>query len=243
MAHLVPQVLRVPIRGVLHDLKTVGREVGEHRGATDVEEGTDDPASPDRDSGQPAGPRPLNDPHENGLGLVLGGVAERDALGPGRPGDLLQGRMASEARRFLRGPAPEARDLDSDDVDRAVQTGRQGLDEGGIPVSLRSETMVNVTNAESERELGTEEDEGVQEGDGVRPPRDAYEDMLSRVDKPLAGYCRPHRGGQERGLRLMATSLMAHRRHSNPAGVTHPGARPRRTRPRTARASRWGRSA
>jgi hypothetical protein len=170
VAHLVPEELRVPIRAVLHDLEAVGREVDEHRGATDIQEGTDDPTSPRGDSGQPAGPGPLKDPHENGLGLILGGVAERDAPGPNRPRDLFQCRMASEARRFLGGPAPRARNLDSDDVGRAVQTGRQGLDEGGVPVSLGSETMVYVTDAELERELGTEEDERVQEGDGIRPP-------------------------------------------------------------------------
>ena len=197
VAHLVPEELRVTIRLVLHDLDTVGREVGEHRGATDVEQGPDDPASPHRDPCEPTGPGPLKDPHENGLGLIVGGVAEGDALGPKRSGDLAQRRVASEAGGLLGRPASRAGDLDPDDAGGTVQAGRQGLDERGVPVCLGSKTVVYVTDGEPEREFGAEKDERVQEGDRVGAARNPYEDVVSRVDEPVTDQGRPHGRGQE----------------------------------------------
>src|SRR5262249_18363856 len=116
------------------------------------------------------------------------------------------------------------------------------LDERGVAVRLCSEAVVNVAYHETEGTLGSEENEGVQEGNRVRAARNAYEEIVSRIEEP-ADHGLPQRGGQARRRRSRSCPGTGHRRDSTPAVVTPPGGQPRRTRPRTSRASRWERSA
>ena len=90
MADPVPEERRVAIGRVIHGVEPVGREVRPDRRAVDGKEGTDDPPSAHRDACEATGSRPLQDPHEDRLGLVVGGVAERDATGPGQTRDTRQ---------------------------------------------------------------------------------------------------------------------------------------------------------
>ena len=56
---------------------------------------------------------------------------------------------------------------------------------------------MDVADCEPERVLGAEEDERVQEGDRVGAARDAYEDVVSRIEEPPAGRRLSHGGDQE----------------------------------------------
>jgi len=105
--------------------------------------------------------------------------------------------MAGDPGGLLRRPAAATRDLDADHVDGAVHTSGQGLDEASVSIRFGPEAMMHVAHGEPEHELGAKQDEGVQEGDRVGAARDAYEDVLSRIDEPRAGHCLPHGGGQD----------------------------------------------
>ena len=126
-------------------------------------------------------------------------MAERDAARPGRPRDARQRRVASQARGLLGRPSAAARHLDPDDAHGTPEPGGQRLDEGGIAVCFRTEPVVDVANREPERVLGAKEYERVQEGDRVGAARDAYEEVVSRVEESLpAGHRLPHGGDQGR---------------------------------------------
>jgi hypothetical protein len=197
VAHPVPEEPGIAVRRVIDGLEPVGSEVSLDRRAVDVEKRPNDPAPAHRDAREATGPGALEDPHEDGLDLVIGGVAERDAGRPGHPRDARQRRVTSEAGGLLGGPATASRHLDPDDTRGAVQPGRQRLDEDGIAVRFRAEPVMDVADREPERVLGAEEDERVQEGDRVGAARDAYEDVVSRIEEPPAGRRLSHGGDQE----------------------------------------------
>jgi hypothetical protein len=81
-------------------------------------------------------------------------------------------------------------------VHGAFQAGAERLDEGRVPIRLRSETVVNVADREPERVLGAKEDERVEEGDRVGAARDAYEDVVPPGQEPSTDDGLPDRGGQ-----------------------------------------------
>ena len=217
MAHPVPEELRVAVGGVVHGLEVVGGEVRQDRGPVDFEERPDDPASPGRDAGKAAGPRPLEDSHQHRLGLVVGGVAQRDAPGANPPRDTRKRRVANEPRGLLGGPAPAPWHLNADDLRRAAQAGGERLDERRIPVRLGPEAVVNVTDGELEPELGAEERERVEEGDRVGAARDAYEDVVSGAEEAPADCGLPDRVEHERRPPIPAAG-----RH-RPSPAFHPG--------------------
>jgi hypothetical protein len=200
VAYPVPEELRVTVRRVLHGVEPVGNEVGQHGGAIDVEERPDDPAPPPRDAGQAAGPCPLEDPHENGLDLIVGGVAERDAPRAGDPRDTPEGRVPGDSGSLFRRPSVAARHLDPDDVSGAAQPSGQRLDEARVAIRLRAKAVVDVADRELEREPGPEQDQRVKEGDRVGAARNAYEDVVAGLEETVPDD-RPPKGIEQLGPR------------------------------------------
>ena len=133
MAHAVPEELRVTVRRVFDGLEPVELEVGPDRGPIDLEERSDDAAASDRDAREAARPRALEDPHEDGLDLIVRGMAQRDAAGPRLAGDAREGGMADIAGRLLGGQARAVGYGHPDDARGAPESRRQRLDERRHP--------------------------------------------------------------------------------------------------------------
>ena len=88
MADAVSEEARVAVGRVLHPSEpALGAGASRSRAAACPAMGRMNRAPRGRDAGQPARPRALEQPHQHGLGLIVGGVAVRDAArarGPGR---------------------------------------------------------------------------------------------------------------------------------------------------------------
>ena len=217
--------------------------MGQDRGPIDLEKRPDDTAAADRNARETARPRALENPHEDGLDLVVRGVAQRDAAGPRLAGDARERGVADPSGRLLGGQPDAKGHAHPADACGAPQSRRQRLDEVGIPVGFRPEPVVHVADGDLKAVPRTQEDERVEQGDRVGATRDAYEDVVSRIEESPPDDGVAHRGGEERRLAARLLRIIGHRRRSSPAAVTRPAGRPRRSHPRTAPASRSGRSA
>ena len=196
--------------------------------------------------GMPASPGPgaLQDPHQDRLGLVVGGVAERDAPRPGRPGATRAQRgVPDDPRRFL-GECPR-RAARRPATTRAGQPSRaaSASTKAASRSALGPKAVVDVADGEPKRVLGCG---GARARGGGRPSRGRprrlrgrgllIEEAVARRPRRRTAAERPRRRRRPPGT----WPVIGHRRRSTPAAATRLAGPPRRTHPRTARASRSG---
>jgi hypothetical protein len=134
----------------------VARQVRQHVGSADLEQRTDQAAATNRDPAQAARTRALQEPHDDGLGLIVGRVAERDAGSPARPGDALESGVPRHPGRRLRrasGPLADAHALDDR---RAAEPGGERLDERRVGIGVGPEPVVDVADHQRKRAVGRE---------------------------------------------------------------------------------------
>ena len=151
-----------------------------------------------RDSGSP------DEAKQDGLGLIIGGVGDRDAGAPGRDRHAAQRGVAKLPRRFLQRLAPLAlsrHGIDPRRHESDSQAPRHLLDERRVLFRfLTAEAVVHVPC--DEVPLGNAvtrpvPDQEIQEGHGIGTARDAHDkgsfagDQLVRGDQPLRVELQP----------------------------------------------------
>ncbi len=134
----------------------------------------------------PAGTGALEQAHQDGLRLVVGRVAEGDALGTEPIGGPGERGVSRRAGHLLGRPPPAERHRDALDRDRAVEAGRQLLDEGRVPVGFGTKTVMDVADAEGEVVLGSDQRERVEERGRVGTAGDGYEDAITAAEELVA---------------------------------------------------------
>ena len=192
----VTQELGVPVSRVLDPRQSACGEVAENRGPLDTEEGTHEPAAARGDAGKPPGSGALEEPHQDGLGLVVGGVPHGDPVGADTPGHPEEGRVAGGARRRLRGHARPTGDDDALDGDGPAEVRGEAGDEAGIVVGFWTEPVVDVADGEAPALLGGELGQRMEERDGVGAAGDGDQQPGPGRNGSLPGDGRPY-GGEE----------------------------------------------
>jgi hypothetical protein len=94
------------------------------------DERTDDVATHRRNAGEPAHSRALEETHQHGLGLIVGGVTQRDPMGRDAGGGRLERRVPGFARRCLERAV--GIDRHGHDVDGSAKASPEPADEVGV---------------------------------------------------------------------------------------------------------------
>ena len=175
-ADAVAGVAAVGVGEVEARLDGGGAEVGFDIATAECQQGADEvgtgiwsregPGGAGADAGKPGEAGAAGETEEDGLRLVIGGVAEGDGIGSGRHGGFAQGGVAGVAERFFGAGAGAG----FEDEEGDVQGGAECGDEGGIGMALRggTEAVVDVGDGEGDLEgiagaraqTGEEEEEG-----------------------------------------------------------------------------------
>ena len=123
-------------------------EVGHQRVTPKIEERTDDPPTGRRDACQSPEPRAFQQTHQDGLGLIVGGVPHGDAIGanPVRVG--LECVVASLAGGGLQRAA--LRHGHASHVHRHTEPRAEGLHVLGVAPGVRTEAVVDVKSGETQ---------------------------------------------------------------------------------------------
>jgi hypothetical protein len=166
----IAEELRIPVRLVLHPREPRAPQLGLEGRPTELDERADDRSAHRRDSGQAAHTGALHEPHQYGLGLIVGGVTERDALGayPGRV--RLERRKSRRPRRGLERVRPGHRD--GRDVDGNAETRPESPNEFGVGGRLRPQLVVDVKNVEPQAPFRGQARQEVEQRHGIGAARD-----------------------------------------------------------------------
>jgi hypothetical protein len=105
--HEIARVTAVRVRQVFARPEPAVLEIREDVGARGFEQGAKNAAAARTHRGEAEHARSPNEPQEDGFGLVVGGVAERDRVAGEIAGRLREERVARAAQRIL-GPAGES---------------------------------------------------------------------------------------------------------------------------------------
>ena len=220
MADAIAQELRLAVGLVLHPGQAGRRQRVAQRRAPDLDQRADDRAAHGRDRGEPADAGAGQHAHQHRLGLVVGGVAERDAGGAEARRPRLQRPVARRARgRLHRAGA----DLHALDVHRNAQSRPERAHELGVARRAWTQVVIDVQDAQRQPPGRRQLAQQVQQGDGVRAAGDGHQDRFAAGE---------HRVAADRAL--------------DRVGQPHaslPADPPRPRRPRSAPSSRRGRCA
>ncbi len=146
MTHPAPQEAGVAVAGVVDRVQPQGGAVGQGGLPPDAEQGPGQPALPLRHRPQAPGGGAGEQPHQHGLGLVVGGVPQGDGAGADAVGDLGEPPVAGAASLVLKGGA--RRHVDPDRLEAEPQPARQGGHRGRLGRRSRPQPMVDVDHVE-----------------------------------------------------------------------------------------------
>jgi len=168
----IAEKLRIPVARVLDPREPRALELGLERRSSKLDERPDDRSPHRRDPGQAAHTRALYEPHQDGLGLIVGGVAERDALGADPRGAGLERGVARRARRGLERAAPVHRDRR--DIDRNAEARPERADEVGVGGRLGAQLVVDVKDVEPKPPIRGQPRQEVEQRYGIGAARHGH---------------------------------------------------------------------
>jgi len=197
--HLVTDAIaehaRVEVALIVHPGDPAPAQIGLDLGPADVQQRTDVESAGACDAGEPAWPRALEQAHEHGLRLIVGGVGRGHPVSADSLGDVAKRTVACPARLRLQPfPGRPLPDHDTLHVERHAELGAKVTDERGISVGLRAKAMVDVDGVQRPGPLAGERMKHVEEGDRVRPSRDGGQDSFAAPEHLGAAKS----GGDER---------------------------------------------
>ena len=216
VADAIAEKLRIPVGLVLDPRKPRALELGLEGGPAELDERADDRPAHRRDSGQAAHARSLDEPHQHGLGLIVGGVSDCDTLGADSRGALLERRVPRRPRRGFEGAL--SIDRDRRDVNENAEPRAELPDEVGVGGRVGAQLMVHMQDVKPELPRRGQAQEEMEQRHGVRAARDGDQNGFA---------AREHRVAANGALQLIAQSQPSSR----------PGAPPRPRRPRNAPSS------
>ena len=191
--HAVSEKSRLVVRRVLAPLDPRRHQRGHGVPVTALEQRADQPAAHRRNPGDTADARTLEQPHDQRLCLVVGGVAERDSRRADAVGGRLQRRVPRGARRRLdrAGGHPYA-----DDLHRHAEARAEGAHVLSVARGVGPETVVGlamdrsarlvVQDVQAQAESGRQAEEDVEQGDGVGAAGDADQDGFAAPEHRVA---------------------------------------------------------
>ena len=184
MADPVAEELEVAVRRVLAPREAGGGQRPEDVGPPRLDQRPDEDAAVGRDPREAARPGALEQAHQHRLRLVVGGVAEGDAVGA-------QARRVPQERRVARlaGASLEraaGRDRDSFHRDRQATASRESRDKGRVVGRVGPEAVVHVDDREPEPKLARERLERPEQRDGVRAARHRHQDSFAASKHRMA---------------------------------------------------------
>lgn len=158
----------ISVGGVLGEGHVVPREVGEHVGARGADQGPGAVGVTRGEHAEPVGPGASQQPQEDGLRPVVGGVGGGDEPGADPVSFLAQRVVSSLPRARL-----EVRPLRHDDargVERDLELPGEAPGELELGGCLGAEAMVDPVGHQPEAELGGEPPQPVEQRHRVRSP-------------------------------------------------------------------------
>ena len=112
----------------------------------------------------------MHESHQDGLGLIVGGVTERDALGADSGSPCLERGVPRGPRRVFEGAPTIHRH--GRDVDRDAEAHAEGPDEVGVRGRIGAQLMVDVKDVEPKPPFRGQALQQVQQRHGIGAARD-----------------------------------------------------------------------
>ena len=190
MPDAVPEKGRILIAGIdSGGDSNVPKEVT-HVAAAASQEGADDESIPHRpDARQSARSRTLNDPHQDGLRLIVHRVGRRGLLCAQTPGGRFEELVPEQTARFFQGnvPGPLSQTIARrPHLHRKSESIRRLDDEFLIESRLGSpKLVVEVSHMQAEPQVPGECMESVQQGDRIGPAGHGRENEITRVNHTM----------------------------------------------------------
>ena len=149
-----------------------------------LDQRADDPVADRRDSRESPHAGALENAHQHGLGLVVRGMAERDARRSDAVGARGERRVARGACRGLERPA--AFDGHRDDVDGNAEPLAEPAHDLGVARGIGTQPVVHMERVEPEAPRRGERSERVQERDRVGAARHGDQDTFAAREHRVA---------------------------------------------------------
>ncbi len=180
MAHAIAQEARISIARIFHPGEPARAQMSLDVAPARLEQRPDQEAADGRDSREPTGPRALEESHEHGLRLIVGGVRGGDTRGADALCNGPEGAVAGAPGLGLE-PFPGRLPADRDALHVAGHTkvAGQSLDGELLGIRLGAEPVIDVDEVDLQVELRSEAHEHVGQRDGVGAPRDGGQDSFA----------------------------------------------------------------
>ena len=202
-----PGEARVGVRRIVDERNAAPAQITEDLGARHVQQRTDENVTAVWNARQPRQARAAHDPVEDGLGLIVRLMAERDPVRAVLARERCQRAQARLPGGVLKGQAAArpalARDVDADG--RKSQPERVGAiaDEIDLAPRVRAQTVIDRRHLQGQAEPRAHLPQDVQQGHRVGPARHGDDDAIAATQEI------PRGDGGENGRQHVETAMLA----------------------------------